>query len=107
MPPPTMITRITQFLIGRDSRRADDGAVALVVGRDQIAKALAAHEVDVVAQRRQPFLRLRLPGDLADLAPEAIEHLARCLGRSGDPEPDPDVKSRYRVLVDRRHLRQN
>src|SRR5215467_6087104 len=107
MPPPTMIMRICAALVRRDPRLADDNAVALVVGRDQFAKALTAREVDVVAQRREAFLRVGLAGNLGDLAGETIDDVARRLGGSGDPEPDADVEPRYRVLIDRRHLREN
>ena len=46
-----------------DAGVADDLAVALMVGRDQAAKAFAVGELELIAERRELALQLRQCGD--------------------------------------------
>src|SRR5262245_65990376 len=108
MPPPTMITCIPRSLsangslsvplVALDPRVTDDLAVALVVARDQFAKAIGPDKIEIVAERRQLLLHLGELGDLIKLAPDALGEIARRLGRRGDAEPDTDIESQYRIL---------
>jgi hypothetical protein len=84
------------ILIALDPRLANDRAVALVVIRDQLAKAFGADEIEIVAERRQLLLHVGERGDFAELPADALGEFARSLGGSGDAEPDADIELPWR-----------